>query len=434
MIPLHETLKRGSNDADGTEMTSSSEPLTGLIRRLRGLVYLAALPVVAIFAPAIGDRAWPTLAMLVVGAGLTYSPIRTDVLLAWDLVFALGLWWLFGPVSGSNFIPYLVVSLAPLVVSRTRTLQLLTGALGVFAAEAGLHALAGRVDLPFFHPPDPIPDAEFYAGLAVSALILVGIALLMRRVAGALQAGQEALEADLERQRELHTLKDRFLATASHQLRTPLTALRGFAALLSDDNVAEDAHDEYVQLIATQTEEMHTLVEDLLTFSRLEAGELQVRTETVRVADLIRRTIDGMGPAAQPVELDLDTDLVVDADPPRLTQVVRNLVDNAIKYGTHPVRVTSCRVGPWIRIAVTDGGPGLDVEAVAEAFAPYVRLVSNETMSEPGLGLGLTVASELVRRHGGSLSYRGRDEGFEVLLPLGASEVAQPVTSSVPGR
>ncbi|MDX1449986.1 MAG: HAMP domain-containing sensor histidine kinase [Acidimicrobiia bacterium] len=415
-------------------MNYPSHPLAAPIRRMRGLAYLVAFVGVAAFTPAIGERAWPTLVMLLAGAGLTCSAIRTDVLLAWDLVFALGLWWLFGPVSGSNFIPYLIVSLAPLLVHRTRARQLTAGALGVFAAEAALHAIAEYVELPLFHPPGPVPDAEFYVGLAVSAVILIGLAVLMGQIAAALRAGQEALETDLERQRDLHALKDRFLATASHQLRTPLTALRGFAALLADDELPLEARDEYARHVATQTEEMHTLVEDLLLFSRMEAGELQIRTETVPVADLIRRTVRGMGPAAEEVEFDLDPDVVVAADPPRLAQVIRNLVDNALKYGTKPVAVTARHDDGWMQISVIDAGPGLEPDAATDAFAPYVRLVSNTTMSEPGLGLGLTVASELARRHGGMLEYRGAEGGFVVRLPLASVSTPQSVTSSVSGR
>ncbi|MEX2279197.1 MAG: HAMP domain-containing sensor histidine kinase [Acidimicrobiia bacterium] len=387
---------------------------------------------VLILAPSIGVRAWPTVALLAAGAVLTHTPISMTAVLACDLVLALSLWWLFGPVSGANFIPYVVVSLGPLLLPSVRARLLLAAASLAVAAQAALHVLSGRVVLPFFHQSDPIPQGEFFAGLAIQAILLVAVGALMLYIADSLHAGRRALAADLERQRELHRLKDSFLATASHQLRTPLTALRGFSQLLLERDLPDAERAEYLGLVVSQTEEMHTLVEDLITFNRIEAGEFSVRLESVHPASVVETTVRGMGPTAADVAIDVDTDIVVQADPLRLAQMIRNLVDNALRYGEAPVSVVGSRDGEWFRCVVSDAGPGLSERDAAKAFDPYVRLVSNETMSEPGLGLGLTVVRELVNRHGGTVRYLGPAAGFELRIPMTeASSVAPQLPNSV---
>jgi signal transduction histidine kinase len=412
-----------------TSMVSNDDKLASLVRRLRGGVYVVALVAVLILAPVIGIRTWPTLAILGVSAALTRTHLSMSSLLGSDLLLALALWWLFGPVSGANFIPYVVVSLGPLVLPAFRARVILVAAVMTVAAEVALHVVAGRVALPLFHPPGPIPDGEFFAGIAIQAFLLVMVGALMVRIADSLRAGQQALSADLQRQRELHRLKDGYLATASHQLRTPLTALRGFSQLLLDRELPNGERDEYVRLVVAQTEEIHTLVEDLITFNRIEAGEFSVRVEAVDVAALIETTIRGMGPIAVDVSIDVDDDIVVMADPMRLGQMVRNLVDNALKYGAPPVAVVGRTDGDWFRCVVSDRGAGLDESTAEAVFEPYTRLVSNETMSEPGLGLGLAVVRELALRHGGTVRYLGPNLGFELLVP--SARPAEPDAASL---
>lgn len=411
---------------------ATDSSLETLVRRLHGVLYLLALVVVAVLGPLIGARAWPTVAMLGTVTILSRTTRSMSVLLASDLAVAVGLWWLFGPISGANFIPYVVVSLGPLMLTEQRARRILWCAILTIVASGGLHLLATRFQLPLFHPPGPIPDGEFFAGLAIQGILLVAVGALMVKIATTLRAGRRALETDLERQKELHKLKDEFLATVSHQLRTPLTALRGFSAVMLGDEITQDEHREYLHLVVSQAEVMHTLLEDVFTFSRIETGELIIRAEPVRAAQLIGATIDGMGPSAEAVSIHVDNDILVLADPSRLAQMVRNLVDNAIKYGAPPVRVVGRSDGDDFQCVVFDGGVGLAPDDRTAAFDPYTRLVDNPTMSDPGLGLGLTIVRELAERQGGSARYGETDRGFEFRLPLAqqhrARDLPQPAT------
>lgn len=409
-------------------MTGGVPQLEKLVRRVRCGVYLVALVVVLVLEPLVGTRTWPTVALLVAAVAITRTRLSMSWVLSFDLALALGLWWLFGPVSGAGFIPYAVVSVAPLIMPRVQAKGVLVVAVVSVATTAGLHALAHRASLPLFHPPGGIPDGEFFAGVTIQAIILLGVGVLMMRIAGSLREGREALATDLERQQELHRLKDGFLATVSHQLRTPLTVLRGFSNLLLELEPETEERREYDGLIAEQVDEMHTLVEDLITFNRIEAGEFSVVVEPVEVKDSILTTVGEMGARAGDVQVDVTEGVSVMADPARLAQIVRNLVDNALKYGVPPVVVRGRVEEGWFLCRVSDGGPGLGPIEVKSAFEPHVRLVANATMSEPGLGLGLTIAKELVERHGGELRYVDRDSGFEFRLPLA------PVRSQVPAE
>ncbi len=116
------------------------------------------------------------------------------------------------------------------------------------------------------------------------------------------------------------------------------------------------------------------------------------------------------------VELDVAADVTVTVDPLRLAQVFCNLLDNAFKYGRAPVRISAEHGDGWLSCRVFDHGPGLEDDDAAQAFEPYSRFVSNHTMSQPGIGLGLTVVRDLVAAHGGCIGYT-RERGFDIRLP-----------------
>jgi signal transduction histidine kinase len=392
-----------------------------MVFRMRGGLYLLAAPLLAVAAPMVGVRAWAGVVALMLAwltGPLLQRRLGSEAVLGSDLALSVVLWWVFGPISGAAFIPYAVVSVAPIVLPSSR--RLLLAAVGAVAVEVALHVISAGRDLPLFHPHEPVPEAEFFTGAVIQVLLLVAVGLLMERIAGSLREGERAMAADLERERELHRLKDRFVATVSHELRTPLTALKGFTRALLEEDPGPEVRTEFLAIMADQAEELHALVEDLITFGRIEAGQLALSRTRVDVVPRARAVIDGLGPRAAGIELISPETLEVDVDPVRFNQILRNLIDNALKYGEAPHAVTlSLDCGTLVCI-VEDRGDGVPPEFADRIFEPYERLVENTTMSQPGIGLGLPIVRRLADAHRGTVTFLHRSGGgssFEVRIP-----------------
>ncbi len=386
----------------------------GRIRTIAYLVLIATLLVA--YVVKVNTDMW--VAAVVLALGVAVSPLlSTAGLLMSDLVLALGMWWLFGPVSGADFVPFAVVSIAAFLCSPRQARVLLAAAVATFGVELGLH-FAATSDWPMylFHAPEPIPNSKLVAGSSIAAAILLLLGLLLARIATFLRAGSEAMAADLERQMELVRLKDQFVATVSHQLRTPLTSVRGFADILMEQDPGEVERMEFLQLISNEAEGLAGMVEDVITFQKAEAGRLVVDREPVDLAATIGDVTQALGLASGSFVVLVPKGVVAIADPVRLRQTLRILVDNALRYGAPPVAITAHLGDGVVVLTVGDQGDGISEDAARVAFEPHARLVDNPTMSEPGLGLGLPLARHLAEAQGGSLRHAGGSV-FELVLP-----------------
>lgn len=369
-------------------------------------------------------------AAITVSAVLLLSLPRWDLsvqhLLLFDLAVSMAVWWLYGPISGAAMITLAVVAVAPLLLDWKKARIMVGAALMTVPLETALHFLAGRVPLPLFHPPDPVPTSEFIMGEVIKASLLIGVGVLMLAVSQMLRRGQRALETDLERERELGRLKDRFVATVSHELRTPLTSLKGFTRTLLDEDVGPDDRAEFLEIMAGQADELHGRIEDLITFSRIGAGGVSIRQEAANLHDLVGELMVELGARANgAVENQVPEGLFAYVDPPRIKQVIRNLVDNAVEYGETPVRVVASELGSTIRCHVLDSGAGIPRDDKGRVFDRYSRLVDDPTMSRPGLGLGLPIVRALIEAHGGEVRViTGADmNGVEFTLPAAPDRV-----------
>lgn len=326
-----------------------------------------------------------------------------------------------------------VVALGPFLLTRLASRSILVAALVTVPVRIVLHFAAGEVELPLFHPDDPVPTSEFLTGETIQAVLLLGIGMLMIQIAEMLRRGQEALALDLDRQREINALKDRFVATVSHELRTPLTSLKGFTRTLLEDDHSPEERQEFLVIMSDQTEELHALIEDLITFSRIEAGGITIKPLKIKLRALVHDVVSGLGQRAASVSNEVPDGLDVSVDPPRLRQVMRNLIDNALKYGKPPIVVSAKPDGAVVRCSVLDGGRGIDPEKVHLVFEPYARLVDDANMSQPGVGLGLPIVRQLVEAHGGTIQVvtEGEVTGFEFALPSStAPHQPRPVLNS----
>jgi signal transduction histidine kinase len=204
---------------------------------------------------------------------------------------------------------------------------------------------------------------------------------------------------------ELDDARKRFIATASHELRTPLFSLGGFLELLDEEELDEEDRRRFITQLREQVLRMQKLATDLLDLSKLEAGSLELRSETLDLGVLARDVAGEFAPAlaAHDAHLELrlpPIPLVVESDPERIAQVMRILIDNAITHtppGTDMV-VSASRRGDVARLGVGDFGPGIHRSMLPRIFEPFVT-----TDDAQGSGLGLAIAHELAERMNGHL-------------------------------
>jgi signal transduction histidine kinase len=220
----------------------------------------------------------------------------------------------------------------------------------------------------------------------------------------------------------LDRARKQFIASASHELRTPIFSLGGFLELLADEDLDEETRRAFLEQIRGQVDRMRNLAVELLDLSRLEAGALELRIEPTDVGQLAREVAAEFTPAAarheSDVELDLHADPIeLDCDPERVAQVLRILLDNALRHtppGTD-VRVSAARSNGHVRLEVVDRGPGINRQNMPHIFEPF--FTSNEQAQ--GAGLGLAIARELAERMQGRLTVRSGPgkTTFALVLP-----------------
>jgi len=241
-----------------------------------------------------------------------------------------------------------------------------------------------------------------------------------------------------------------FVANVSHELRTPLTALMGFIETLrgpARDDAA--ARDRFLAIMDREAGRMNRLIGDLLSLSRVEQEERRRPVERVDLAALIRSTCATLGPTASTAGVTLrrigtDSAALVAADADQIQQVLHNLIENGIKYGSGgqragEVRVTLSRVahepvlrGPGWAVEVADDGEGIDEVHLPRLTERFYRVDTHRSREKGGTGLGLAIVKHIIARHRGRLkidSVKGQGSRFTVILP----EWAEAATGSPQG-
>ncbi len=240
-------------------------------------------------------------------------------------------------------------------------------------------------------------------------------------------------------------LKDEFIATVSHELKTPLTAIFGYAHLLTKRIGDNPPAAHATQMILRSAQAQAQIVDDLLDVSRIMAGKLRLNVGTVDLGPVIQAAVDTVRPAADAKGVHLavvrDTEVgQVWGDPDRLQQVVWNLVSNAIKFTPRggEVQARLARLDGHAAIVVRDTGIGIRADFLPHLFERFRQGDGSSTRQYGGLGLGLSIVRHLVELHGGAVQAHSDGEGrgaeFTVLLPLRPSPAAvvSPETAAVP--
>jgi signal transduction histidine kinase len=236
---------------------------------------------------------------------------------------------------------------------------------------------------------------------------------------GQLAAAFDDMQNQLAR---LDRARKQFIASASHELRTPIFSLGGFLELLADEDLDEDTRRAFLEQLRGQVDRMRMLATELLDLSRLESGALELHPEPTDIGQLTREIAAEFTPAAQRhqtrVRLRLQRDpLEVECDPERVAQVLRILLDNAIVHtptGTG-VQVSAARVNGHVRLDVSDRGLGIKRQNMPHIFEPFF---SSDDDAQ-GAGLGLAIARELAERMQGELTVRSipGSTTFSLVLP-----------------
>jgi signal transduction histidine kinase len=248
---------------------------------------------------------------------------------------------------------------------------------------------------------------------------------------GQLAAAFNRMSAELE---VLERSRRDLVANVSHELKTPITAIRAHLENLADGVERPDR--DTLQVMLGQTERLGRLVDQLLDLSRLESGEVPLQLEPFALAVVIRDVISefSVGRSVEDVTLgsDVADDLFVDADEERIHQVVFNLVDNAVRF-TPPggaVKITAAREGGRVRVQVADTGVGVGSEHLPRLFERFYRADPSRSRDDgSGTGIGLAIARSIVEGHGGRITAESeRDNGATFTFDLPAANAAVPVT------
>lgn len=302
----------------------------------------------------------------------------------------------------------------------------LTGALLLFS---GLIASLRR-------PLEDLVDAsERLAGGDLGTRVEVGGLSETATLGKAFNEMASQLERDAAERQRLDRLKDEFVLTASHELRSPLTSVQGFAELLMlERDKMSPKQVETVEIILDNCRHLGRLLNDLLDIARADAGRLALQLEPTEVAPLIDEVVRTMRAQTDAAKQSLSERIepglpLVEVEPGRIRQVLVNLLTNAHEYSPEraSVEVSARRSGNDVEITVSDNGPGIPETQLEHIFERFVRGDAGLTQRVGGTGLGLAISRSLVELHGGTIraeSTVGRGSAFSFRLPVAASAAA----------
>ena len=215
---------------------------------------------------------------------------------------------------------------------------------------------------------------------------------------------------DLTRVKQLENTRKEFVANVSHELRTPLSLIKGFVeTLLEGAKEDPDLTTRYLKTIEKHTDRLTYLIEDLLSISQLEGGQVALNLKSVSLRAVTERVLDGLRSRAEEKKMvvrnQVPQECVARADADRIEQVLLNIIENAIKYGRTQgsVIIDGRQRSDEVEIWVEDNGPGIPLEAQARVFERFYRVDRARSRETGGTGLGLAIVKHIVLAHGGNV-------------------------------
>ncbi len=341
-----------------------------------------------------------------------------------------------GPSTSTSAVVmmYLLVSSALLLpMARAAIVVAYSFALWVFLGLMGSSVENGPFGI--------IDRAGFGVGfdrVMVSVLIISVAAVMLGAISALLRAQDQQSEA-LAQERRAVELKNEFVSMVSHELRTPLTGIAGFTDTLSDtwETLPSQEVDEFLTIMRRETDHLTNLVEDILVIPRLEAGQLRLDPSIIDLALEIRAVVAMIRSESGEFSVSIPSGILVYADKTRLRQILRNLLENADKYGGDQVLIDGELSGPGqYTVSVSDNGTGVDDENQERIFQHFEQLSTGDARQEQGVGLGLPIARKLARAMGGDLWYEDRfpmGSNFRFIVTLAGdqhTDTAEPLNAT----
>jgi two-component system phosphate regulon sensor histidine kinase PhoR len=232
---------------------------------------------------------------------------------------------------------------------------------------------------------------------------------------------------DISDLRRADQVRRDFVANVSHELRTPLTAVRGYVEALMEETIEPEQRRKFLEVIDRHTGRMERLVRDLLRLARLDAQQETADVHALDVATLFRSVSTDLSERIEGQRLHIDVKVdpavaVIHADPTKIHDALRNLIENAVNYSADGGRVEldARAEGDRVLLSVGDFGPGVPESDLGRVFERFYRVDKSRTRDPGGTGLGLSIVRHLVELHGGKVSAANRPEGgavFTISLP-----------------
>lgn len=235
----------------------------------------------------------------------------------------------------------------------------------------------------------------------------------------------------LQREHELMLKKDEFLSIASHELKTPITNMKGYLQILQSICVKDGnlAYKNFITKANKQAEKLTSLVNDLLNVSKIQAGKLDYNFTSFKLSEIVEDVLDfgAQTSSTHKIHLRNIPDITIHADKGRIEQVLSNFISNAIKYSPEASEIiVDAKIlhDQYLEVSVTDFGIGIPEEKISKIFSRFYR-VEDKSFHSSGLGLGLYISDEIIKRHNGVVyvkSEPSKGSTFSFLIPLKSAE------------
>jgi PAS domain S-box-containing protein len=247
---------------------------------------------------------------------------------------------------------------------------------------------------------------------------------------------------DISREKELEKLKDEFVSLASHELRTPMTAIKGFVSMIREGDFGPVSKEleEPIADIGASTDRLIHLVNDMLNVSRIEAGRLTITLTDEHIKSIVEEVVATLLPIVKQKNITLEAkeieDTMVEVDVDKVKQVLNNIIGNSLKFtDTGGITITTKTEAELLKVFITDTGMGITKEDQTKLFGKFKQISSQQKGKPVGTGLGLYLSRELIRKMGGDMwietSELGKGSTFAFSLPVSNSQLAKTVQMAI---